>query len=69
MTDFTITREGGLSLLHPHTPDALQWVAENIGEPDENTLFWGGAPVIEHRYLPPILEGIYDAGLTVEVDL
>jgi hypothetical protein len=62
--DFTVTGGGSIYLLRPLTDAARAWVDDHI--PD--TAMWlGRAVAIEHRYLWPIVEGIDEAGLTLEI--
>jgi hypothetical protein len=53
--------EGTIWLFYPRSKAAQAWWAENVQE--AQTL--GRNFVVEHRYAPPILEGIKEAGLTV----
>lgn len=62
MTDFTIRDEGSIFLVLPVTEEAQTWVNENI--PDDG-MTYGGAVVVEHRYIEPIVCGIIADGLTV----
>jgi hypothetical protein len=68
--DFRLEGEGPMTSvfrLIPLTTVAKVWVALNVGEggedfqPDYPTLY------VEHRYIEPLLEGIGEAGLTVNV--
>lgn len=61
--DFSVGNHGSICLLVPHTAAARQWVADHLTDPE--TQFWCGSPVIEPRYLEPILEGIEADGLEV----
>lgn len=63
MTDFLIQNEGTISILHPKTEAAKEWVAEHL---PEGSMSWAGGTVIEHRYVGPIIEGIQGDGLSVE---
>lgn len=69
-TDFTVTREGSIALLHLITDVAHDWIADKLGEPggEDGPLMFGDAVAIEGRYLGQILEGIAADNLTVEVD-
>lgn len=62
-TDFDVHNHGSIALLFPMTEAAHDWVAENLPE-DIMTL--GAGIAIEPRYLGDILEGIVNAGLSVQ---
>lgn len=64
VADFQVQNHGSLVLLKPVTDDADRWVEEYI---DSSAQRWAGAVVVEPRYIQPILAGIADAGLSVEV--
>jgi len=64
MPDFTVKNEGSLVLLEPFSDQARDWVDEHISE---NAQWYFGAVVVEHRYIEPIIEGIQEDGMTVEV--
>jgi hypothetical protein len=61
--DFRVIDGGSVFLLTPLTPSGQQWVEDNL--PAE-ALRYAGAIAIEHRYIDPIVEGLMDAGLTLE---
>jgi len=63
--DFVVQDEGTIVLLRPHTVLAREWVRENLSD---EAIWYVGAVVVEPRYLPDILTGLADDGLTVEVD-
>lgn len=65
MTDFTLTNHGTLVLLNPETEIARSWCAEHL---PADVLHWGGAAVIEPRYVDPIVDGLINDGLTIEGD-
>jgi hypothetical protein len=66
-TDFTVLNAGSIFILNPITEAADAWVEEKVGINDE-TQFWGPKGiVIEHRYIQPIIEGILEDGLGLEV--
>jgi len=65
MFDFDFSNHGSICLLTPRTEEALCWVDEFL---PEDVMRWGEySIVIEHRYVDPILQGIEDEGLTVEI--
>jgi hypothetical protein len=59
--DFFLAHHGSISTLLPMTPDAKQWVDENVPDP----MYWGGSIVIEPRYVDDIVAGIREEGLIV----
>jgi hypothetical protein len=61
-TDFTVRNEGTIFLLRPLTPQARFWIADNL---PEDAMTFGGAIVIEHRYISDIIDGIIRDGLTI----
>jgi len=66
-TDFTVLNASSIFILNPITEAADAWVEEKVGINDE-TQFWGPKGiVIEHRYIQPIIEGILEDGLGLEI--
>ena len=61
--DFSLTNHGSIVSLRPLTPAASNWVEYNLPEDRQE---FGGAVIIEPRYISPIIDGIVDDGLTVE---
>jgi len=60
--DFEIQNEGSIFLLRPLTPEAQNWIDENISD---DAQWFGSAVAVEHRYIFDIIDGIQDAGLTI----
>jgi len=60
--DFRGMQDGSLFLLWPISDDAVGWCAEHLPEDVQR---FGGAVVIEHRYVEDILNGIDTDGLVV----
>ena len=60
--DFHVDNHGSLALLWADSAAAADWVDENLA----HAMRWCGAVVIEPRYLPAILEGLSEEGLTVQ---
>jgi hypothetical protein len=58
--DFTVENHGSIFLLQGHTVSAAAWINEHLPE-DRQT--FGGAVVVEHRYIADIVRGIQDVGL------
>lgn len=61
-TDFIVSNHGSIFLLRPNTPAAREWCEEHL--PDDRQTF-GGAVVVEHRYIGDIVDGIRADGLEV----
>jgi len=65
--DFTIIGSGPMTtvyLIQSNTDKAKKWLDENVQAEDYQ---WVGPNLgVEHRYIGPIMEGMIDAGLTVE---
>jgi hypothetical protein len=59
--DFICENHGSIFLLQPVSPAANSWAQENL--PIDRQMF-GGAVVVEHRYIWAILEGLQSDGLT-----
>ncbi len=60
--DFELSGHGTLYLLRPVSRAASAWVKDHL--PDDATWF-GGAVVVEHRYIGPIIGGAIGDGLVV----
>jgi hypothetical protein len=63
MTDFTVENHGSVFLLQPHTPEATDWVTQNLNV--EHWQKFGNAVAVEHRYIVDIVDGVQGDGLTV----
>lgn len=61
--DFTVENHGTIFLLQPLTPAANSWVDEHL---PEDRMTFGGATVVEHRYIHDIVTGIISDGLSVQ---
>lgn len=60
--DFYVENEGTIFLLRPISQAANDWVSEHI---PADACFFGGAVVVEHRYIQDIVQGIKNDGLEV----
>lgn len=60
--DFQVQNCGSLFLFHPFTDTARAWLAEHCPPDDEHSYF-GGALVVEHRYVVSIVDRIGEDGL------
>ena len=58
--DFVVENHSSIFLLQPLTPAANSWISERL---PEDRMTFGGAVVVEHRYIWAILEGIQSDGL------
>lgn len=63
MADLSISNEGNIFLLRGLTDAGKAWIEENI--PADAQTF-GGAVVVEHRYIGDIAAGAVNDGLDVE---
>lgn len=55
--DFRVTDVGSICLINPITPGCREWLEEHT----DGQLF-GGALVVERRYMPDLLEGLAENG-------
>ena len=62
MPDVNIENHGSLVLIRPLTEAASDWLDENISEDAQH---FGGAVVVEPRYVEAIVEGMQNDGLEV----
>lgn len=62
MTDFETYNAGSVFLLRAVSAEAQDWVEQHI---PADAIRWGGAVVIEANFVPPVLIGIEDDGLTI----
>ncbi len=62
MADVKIENHGSLVLIRPLTEAASDWLDENISEDAQH---FGGAVVVEPRYVEAIVEGMQNDGLEV----
>ncbi len=63
-TDLRTECHGSIYLLRPLTDAGREWIEENINLEEAQT--WGGAVVVEHRYIWDIVAGAEMAGLLVQ---
>ena len=63
MTDFAVQNHGTVYLLEPRTPEADEWITENL---PEDVIYLGHMVAIEHRYIGEIVDGIQGDGLSIE---
>lgn len=63
-TDVTVVNGGSIYLLRPETPEAHDWVEENIGQ-DNGYQPHYPTVLVEHRFVADIIEGMVDDGLRV----
>ena len=60
--DFRVENHGSIFLLQPLTPAANSWIDEHL---PEDRMTFGGAVVVEHRYITNIVQGAISDGLQV----
>jgi hypothetical protein len=63
-SDLHIVSHGSVCLLHPKTPAAQDWFAEHFAGREE-IQFWGGALVVEPRYVEDLAMAAVADGLTI----
>ncbi len=63
MADLYVQNEGTIFLLRPLSAAGHEWIDEHI--PADATVY-GGAIVVEHRYIGAIIDGATEDGLEVE---
>lgn len=65
--DVRVEHHGSLYLLRPLSDAASSWVDENVGTHDGDEPQWfGGALVVEPRYVGELLRGMRDSGLVAQ---
>jgi hypothetical protein len=62
MADIKISNHGSLFGVRANTERARDWWNGNVDAP----LSFGGAFMVEHRYIDPIIEGMEEEGLEIE---
>ena len=61
--DFELSGHGTVYLFQPLTPEARAWVEEYL---PADAMWFGGAVVVEHRYIGDIVGGAIGDGLVVQ---
>jgi hypothetical protein len=61
-TDILVSNHGSLCLVKAVSTAAARWIREHT---DEGAMWWGGALVVEPRYVVDLLEGMAGDGLNV----
>lgn len=62
MIDVKIERAGSLFMFQPLTDAAKEWLKENVSEDSQ---WFGGRLVVEHRYAMDLAEGMKSEGMIV----
>ena len=65
MSDFTVDDHGSLILLKPESPEAFEWIADNIGAPSP---WFAGGIALEPSIIPSLLCSILEDDLSFEPD-
>jgi hypothetical protein len=60
---FNIEDHGSLVLVRPLTDDVEEWLHENTAD---DAQWFGGALVVEPRYLEPLVEGMFSEGFAIQ---
>lgn len=63
-TDITVDCCGTIYLLRGVSDAGKEWIEENVTQ-NEETQYWNGAIVVEHRFIADIIEGARQDGLTI----
>jgi hypothetical protein len=63
--DIQVEDHGSIVLLHARTDTGARWIGEHTDP--ENRQFFGGALVVEPRYVVDIINGIIESGLMVKL--
>ena len=64
---FRIEDHGSLVLVRPLTLDVQAWLEENVADEGEDMAQWfGGALVVEPRYVLPLVEGLIEEGFAAQ---
>jgi hypothetical protein len=64
LADFAVHHDGSVSLVQPLTAAGKAWIEENVDT--DGAQYLGRWLGVDHRYIYDLLDGIFDAGLTVE---
>ena len=59
MSDFTVTNHGSIVLVKPLTDECNDWLVEHVSDEAQ---WFGGALVVEPRYVEDLIEGLEEAG-------
>ena len=62
-TDFSLADRGSLAIITPLTEQATEWVDEFISD---ETQWFGGGFVVEHRYVDDIVNRLLELGMEVK---
>jgi hypothetical protein len=63
MSDLIVNNHGSIFLLSPVTEAGEAWIDEHI---PQDAMTWGGAVVVEHRYIEAIVASALADGLEVK---
>lgn len=66
MIDFLINGGGTVYIVTPQTPEAREWLDDNVVHAE--TIWFAGGIAVEHRYIEELAAGILEAGFTVELN-
>ncbi len=61
MADFELQNEGTLTLIRPLNENTHEWLGNMV---EEGAQWFGGALVVEDRYVQDLVLGMLDAGFT-----
>ena len=63
MSDISIENHGSIWLVQPLTPQATEWLHENV---QAEALWFGTALAVEPRYVENLTRGLLDEGFDIE---
>jgi hypothetical protein len=64
LVDFCVTREGGLYLFSPQSPDAREFAVEAFADAQQ----WAGSYVCEHRFAADVVGDLLERGYAISID-
>ncbi len=64
MSDVIVENRGSVCMVTPMSPEASEWVDQNVSL--ESWQWLGASFACEPRYVPSLIEGMHEDGLTVE---
>ncbi len=62
--DVLVENQGTIWVFRPLSDEAQEWIDEHVQS--EPWQWFGGGLVVDHRYGPPLAEGMQEAGLVLE---
>jgi len=63
---FTIEDHGSLVLVRPLTDDVVAWLLDNVAREGDGSIWFGGALVVEPRYVEALYLGLVSEGFALQ---